>query len=140
MADDFAFFAVDVARTIFMLVLLVRLGLIRRSFADYEQWEQAALAEAAEKVRQLKAARTETLARDEYKWGVLYLRGDAAIETSTFSTATPTAKSRGRRRAHAAAMDPPGAHARMSRRRHGLRRPRPRSRPRSRLSLTTNHW
>ena len=27
-------------------LLLVRLGLIRRSFADYEQWEQAALAEA----------------------------------------------------------------------------------------------
>ena len=38
------------------------------------------LEKTGELLVQLKAARTETLARDEYKWGVLYLRGDAAIE------------------------------------------------------------
>ena len=55
-------------------VLYVRKGVVW--IAD----DMPELEKTGELLVQLKAARTETLARDEYKWGVLYLRGDAAIE------------------------------------------------------------
>ena len=54
-------------------VLYVRKGVVW--IAD----DMPELEKTGELLVQLKAARTETLARAEYKWGVLYLRGDAAI-------------------------------------------------------------